>query len=113
MFYKQFAQLCFDHDVAPSKVTADIGLSRGIASFWKANGSAPRPEIMQRIADYFDVPVDYFYEDRPDIKKEPATPEVTSPMLDLAIRFSRLSEEDQKKVLDYIGLLELKAGDRK
>ena len=112
MFYKQFARLCFDHDVAPTKVAIDIGLSRGAVTFWK-NGSAPRPEVLQRIADYFDVPIDYFFQDRPDIKKEPATPEVTSPMLDLAIRFSRLSEEDQTKVLDYIELLELKAGDRK
>ena len=109
MFYDRFRQICFERDIAPSKVSVDIGLSRSAVTFWK-NGSAPRPEILQRIADYFDVPVDYFFQDRPDIKKEPVTPEVTSPMLDLAIRFSRLSEEDQKKVLDYIGLLELKAG---
>ena len=88
----------------------EVGVSPSAVSDWRRKGASPRPEIMQRIADYFDVPIDYFFQDRPDIKKEPATPEVTSSMLDLAIRFSRLSEEDQKKVLDYIGLLELKAG---
>lgn len=58
MFYERFLALCNARDVKPSAVASAIGLSRMNASFWK-KGSMPSSANLQKLADYFKVPVGY------------------------------------------------------
>lgn len=62
MFYDKFRTLCAERGVYESNVAQAIGLSRASATGWK-KGAEPSPATMQRIAEYFGVPVTYFLED--------------------------------------------------
>lgn len=71
MFYKKFIELCNSRGVTPSHVGLQVGVSKAAVSGWK-NGSSPRDTQMQKIADYFGVPVSYFSEEAPETEKAPA-----------------------------------------
>lgn len=58
MFYDRFIDLCNKKGVKPTPLVVELGLSSSNASQWK-KGSTPRPDILQKIADYFDVTVGY------------------------------------------------------
>lgn len=58
MFYEKFRALCKVRNEAPSYVLERIGLTRMNASLWK-KGGMPSAENIQKLANYFDVPVDY------------------------------------------------------
>lgn len=62
MFYKQFEMLCKKHNTTPTKFTKDIlKLSSSKVTAWK-NGSIPKYEILQSIANYFDVTVGFLFD---------------------------------------------------
>ncbi len=75
MFWDRFFQLCVLHNSKPNPVAKELGFSSGVVTKWK-NGSIPNGEMLLKIADYFDVSVDYLLgrSDSPemDIKKEAA-----------------------------------------
>ena len=58
MFYEQFRALCKIRNETPSHVLESIGLTRMNASLWK-KGGMPSAENIQKLANYFGVPVDY------------------------------------------------------
>ena len=59
MFYDIFLALCQKKGVAPTRVALDVGLSKSTPTTWKKRGLTPQGEALSRIADYFDVSVDY------------------------------------------------------
>lgn len=59
MFYDLFKQLAEKRGVSVHKATMDIGLSKSTATKWKNTAATPQGDTLQRIADYFDVTVDY------------------------------------------------------
>lgn len=58
MFYERFLALCNARGVKPTAVADAIGLSRMNASRWK-KGTMPSAANLQKLADYFEVPLDY------------------------------------------------------
>jgi len=69
VFYDVFIHLCVEKGVKPSRVTMDLELSKATATKWK-NGSVPTGETLQKLAEYFDVSVDYLLGNE---KKSPET----------------------------------------
>lgn len=61
MFYEKYMKLCQVTGKRPYAVSKELGLSSSNVAQWQ-KGSTPRPQVLQRIADYFGVPVSYFYE---------------------------------------------------
>ncbi len=64
MFYARYLELCFEQDVSPSKVALDCGFNKGSVSVWKKKYLAgedvsPSADILLKLANYFDVSVDY------------------------------------------------------
>lgn len=59
--YKKFADLLTKHGITAYKVSKDTGISRATFSEWKSGRSAPKMDKIQKLADYFDVPLSYFY----------------------------------------------------
>lgn len=67
MFYERYASLCANRGVSPSKVAFECGFNKGSVSVWKKkyqNGIDVRPssEILIKIANYFNVSVDFLLE---------------------------------------------------
>lgn len=59
MFFDVYASLCKSKGKKPSVVAAELGINKSNVSNWKNNGYTPRGEVLQRIADYFEVTTDY------------------------------------------------------
>lgn len=58
MFWNNFYFLCQQVRKKPLTVVKDIGIAHGNITKWK-NGSIPRGDTLQKLADYFGVSVDY------------------------------------------------------
>lgn len=67
MFKKIFIDLCNSKKEAPTAVCMKVGLSNATFSCW-TDTSVPRKATLQRIADYFEVSVDYLL-GKEEIKK--------------------------------------------
>lgn len=69
-FYEVFMELCREKDVPPTVVANDIGLSGTSATYWK-RGAVPRRKTLQKLADYFNVPLDVFLVGEDDLSSFP------------------------------------------
>ena len=58
-FYQRFIELCNEKGVAPSRVALDIGKSKPAANGWKKKGSIPTDATLAKLAEYFNVSVEY------------------------------------------------------
>ncbi|MCD7830705.1 MAG: XRE family transcriptional regulator [Firmicutes bacterium] len=56
-FLDIFTELCEEKGVSPSTAAKECGLGNSTYSYWKATGTVPRDSTLNKIADYFDVPV--------------------------------------------------------
>lgn len=71
MFYDRFIELCDKKGIKPTPLVTGMGLSSSNVSQWK-KGSTPRPEVIQRLAEYFGVSVSYLMFGEDDKKEKPA-----------------------------------------
>ncbi len=58
-FYDRFIELCRDNNVSPSSAAMAVGLNRSSVTRWKQKGYTPRQDTVAKIANYFDVTVEY------------------------------------------------------
>lgn len=61
--YDKFEALLEANGTTAYKVAKATGVSNSMLSSWKKNRSTPKLATLQLIADYFKVPVSYFYND--------------------------------------------------
>ena len=64
MFYDQLQQLCKEKGISMTKLVTDIGMSKSAVTYWRKTDTTPKAEIVQKIADYFEVPVISFFEEK-------------------------------------------------
>lgn len=62
--YQKFDALLKANNITTYKVAKATGISQSTLSLWKKGRSEPKVGTLQAIADYFNVPVGYFYEDK-------------------------------------------------
>lgn len=62
VMYQKFDNLLKINHCRPSTVADAIGIRRGYLSDWKLGKTNPKIETLRKIADYFNVPVAYFYD---------------------------------------------------
>ena len=55
--YERFEQLLQENDVSTYKVSKATGIAQSVFSAWKKGISTPKTDKLQRIADYFHVPL--------------------------------------------------------
>ena len=59
IMYEIFSELLQKYGVTPYKVSKETGVSQSTLSDWKRGISTPKPDKLQKIADYFGVPLTY------------------------------------------------------
>lgn len=101
MFYEKFAQLCEKKGMSCSAVILENGLSSGNLKNWK-NGRIPKPEILQKIANYFNVSVDYLLGEEDKEKKTTEYDGLSEGEKELLDLFNRVPEDAQAMVLEMI-----------
>lgn len=72
MFYNQLMKLCEENNEKPTPLLRSLGLSATNLKRWQ-NGSTVNSEILAKLADHFNVPVDYFFQDDDDENKAEIT----------------------------------------
>lgn len=65
-FYDKYSFLCTRANKKPTVVAEELGMTKSAASNWKQRITLPTGANLQRIADYFNVPVSFFDEDPSD-----------------------------------------------
>ena len=95
MEYAVFDRLCKERNVRPADVSKETGISKATFSAWKAGTYSPKLDKMQKIADYFDVSIDYL------AGNEWIDMESKDPVKDQMLRvFQSLGPDDQRLVLE-------------
>ena len=57
--YEVFEQLLQKYGVTPYRVAKEAGVTQTALSNWKSGRSTPTTKTLQKIADYFEVTIDY------------------------------------------------------
>lgn len=60
--YKKFAALLYEKHMTAYRVAKDTGISATVFSDWKSGKSKPKADKLKILANYFDVPIEYFLE---------------------------------------------------
>lgn len=71
--YKKLETLLNQRGITAYRLCKDIGISRSMMTQWKNGTYTPKIDKIVRIADYFDVPVEYFYEAEDGFSNEKAS----------------------------------------
>lgn len=61
--YPKFAKLLQKNKITAYRVGKDTNISTSTLSDWKTGRSQPKLDKLQKIADYFNVPITYFIEE--------------------------------------------------
>ena len=70
MDYAKFDKLCKANGITPYQVSKDTGVRSSTLSAWKLGQYSPKPDKIRKIAEYFDVPLEYFYEETESVMPE-------------------------------------------
>lgn len=63
MLYAKFERLLHERGVKAAEVSRQTGVTTQALSAWKKGDYTPKADKIQKIADYFEVPISYFYEE--------------------------------------------------
>ncbi len=62
--YEKFAELLLKNNKTAYAVAKETGIAQSVLSDWKTGRSKPKFDKLLILAKYFDVPVEYFAEDK-------------------------------------------------
>lgn len=65
--YERFERLLEQKGVRAADVARATGITTTTLSAWKKGRYEPKTDKLQKIADYFGVPITYFYDDQPEV----------------------------------------------
>lgn len=102
MFWTRYVELCARKNKTPHKVATELGITSGSVTGWK-HGGAPRATTLKKIADYFDVTVEYL-KGETDIKN-PAVNGDNEMEKEVLRLFNRIPAESQKEAMNYLRYL--------
>ena len=74
--YEIFEQLLKERGITAYRVAKDTGVTTATLTSWKQGKYTPKPEKLQKIADYFNVPLSYLMTGNEE--QESSTPVLTS-----------------------------------
>lgn len=111
--YEKFLKLLENKGVSAYKVSQATGISQQTFTDWKHGRYEPKREKIQKIADYFGVPISYFYgeDDKPSYYIDEETAKVAQLMREdpnLKLLFSadrKVREETLEQVKQILKIM--------
>lgn len=103
MFYDKFTKLCTAKGVTAAEFSKDTGVAQSTISMWRKDGAVPSSENLVKVANYFDVSVNYLLAgEESEQQKSPTSDEIGFD--DFTYAFANetkdLTEEDKQKLLE-------------
>lgn len=93
MFYDVYCALCARDGLTPSGAAAKIGFNRASVTMWKNTGKPPKPELLDKIAAFFDVTTDFLLEKEPKEKTVTSKSNGLEEIQDTYLRLARGAQE--------------------
>lgn len=109
--YSIFEELCNKNGVTPYKVGKETNIATSTLSDWKSGKSTPKQDKMKKIADYFNVSVDYLMTGKePEFSIEMAETDVAlsnmnKRMKEYALKLAELPNDKQEHIMQLIDML--------
>ena len=100
---KRLKELRKLRNINQQELADQMSVSRSSVAMWE-KGTDPGKEMLQKLAEYFDVSVDYLLEMSDTPKTE--TPQLDAEALEIYNTISRLSQENQKRIFDLAKALQ-------
>lgn len=103
MWFEQFNRLCAENGTTPTAFVINVlGLSSSKVTAWK-QGSIPKIEILQQIADYFQVTVGFLFDGKENLlecKEKSSKSELSDLERECLKKFNKLEDIDKGRILD-------------
>lgn len=82
--YEKMRALAESRKLSFYRIAKDLGFSQSLFSDWKSGKSIPKQDKIQKIADYFSVPISYFYgeDEEPSYYIDPEVAEIAQQLHD-------------------------------
>lgn len=94
MYYEKFVELLQAHNTSAYKVSKETKIASSNFTDWKNGKITPKISTLQKIADYFDVPIGFFFNNEQEKESVPT---------DVIIQnFLLLDSEDRKEIEEII-----------
>lgn len=106
--YSVFQDLLDKRNLKPSDVSKATGIHKSAFSDWKSGKSVPKADKMQKIADFFDVPVEYLMTGEEHILEQSILFDSlleNAELLDAVKLIVSQDAEKQKKIIDVIRVM--------
>ena len=101
MFYLTFIELCSKIKKSPSSVAEEMGFKRSVVTRWR-NGTVPRDANLQRIADYFGVPVETLTSEQKEKAPGRRAEDLSAEELEIVSILRKMSPEQLARELAYL-----------
>lgn len=102
--YEKFEYLLKLRNLKPAYVAKHTGLYPATLSSWKVGRACPKRSTMQKIADFFEVPISYFYDDLETTAKKLGIRTINSldeQTLEIVTELEKLSPAQKTAVLAF------------
>jgi len=93
VFYDVYCALCAREGLTPSGAAAKIGFNRASVTMWKNTGKPPKPELLDKIAAFFDVTTDFLLEKESKEKTVTSKSNGLEEIQDTYLRLARGAQE--------------------
>lgn len=103
MFFDVFQMLCKRRGKSPTGVGLELGIAKTTVSGWKNRGNVPSGDVLQKIADYFDVSVDFLITG--DKEKEPPAGDSVDPRQSMHDRIDNMTDEEYQRFVEILKLV--------
>lgn len=110
-FYEKLNSLCVKNGTSVTAVAVALGYSSSASTTWKNSKGMPRSSTVKKVADYFSVPVDYFYDRSFDISVNTNNGVVGvahDPIINSGIPSDAFIGDIEKELLSICGKLDMK-----
>ncbi len=107
MFSDKLKELRNNAHISQSTLAKALFVSQQAVAKWEIGTASPNPEMIKKIAEYFDVSIDYLL-GREEQQKKPATETddgLTERMRDFMDQVKTMSDEDLallQSIIDYV-----------
>lgn len=96
--YEYFQLLLDKYGVTAYKVSKETGVTTATLTNWKKGNYTPKPDKLQKLADYFGVPLSYLMTGKNEESTKPKSPELTArDERDIAKTLDQLMEQIKNK----------------
>lgn len=101
-FQDVFKELRIEKNLSQDKIAEELDVSPALVSKWERNISTPAPEMLEYIADYFNVSVDYLIGRSKYKNLELDNSELENALFSKA---KELSDDDKRIILDVMNAI--------